>query len=457
MDVQARAVEDNPSDDARGPTALAPLFGTRRLAAERTGQLLGEYKASELRLARNFPECRNMSKEELEDLYQETALALLDRRFQREEHLRNALREGIKHRALNLHRDERRRQEILDQTGARSHVMAQIDEDAYSPEHVALAHQDRAIVSEFLTELTQLEQRVFWLHAEGMQYRAIAPVLGIATTEARNASRACERKRQRFQLLYDTGRLCGYRATTIQALQSGETRSEELAQRAFAHLDACPSCRAEHKTNAMRLRRSFRDQAAALLPVPALAGHLGWLTKLAIRTRALQHRLTDGSPLGQGAVRERAAALLAGGGGAKLAAGAITIAVIAGGTIGATHALHDHPQAHHPHTRAPSPVAAPSPSPPPAARAVDLVQGPTAALTGARTPKHSLRTPARRTTASRRHALPSHRRAAPLELSTRREPGGFAYLGVPTDTTSTPRVSEAAHTATRSAGGPFSP
>jgi RNA polymerase sigma factor (sigma-70 family) len=456
MDVQSHSVEDQPSHGTReGPSALAPRFGARRLAVERAGQLLGEYKASELRLARGFPECRNLSKEELEDLYQETALALLDRRFQREEHLRSALREGIKHRALNLHRDERRREEILDHTGARSHVMAQIDQDAYSPEHVALIHQDRTIVAEFLTELTHVEQRVFWLHAEGMQYRAIAPVLGIPTTQARNASRSCERKRQRFQLLYDTGRLCGYRASTIHALQSGETTSEELAARAFAHLDACPTGRTDQKTNARRLRRSFRDQAAALLPLPALAGHLGWLTKLGTRTRELQHRLTTGSsPLGQGAVRERAAALIAGGGaGAKLAAGVVTVAVIAGGSIGATRAL-EHPRARHPRHAPPSTIAV---APVPAATPAALVQAPSApSLTGTSTRRATrARVPNRRSRPKR--TFPGAHRAVPLATSARREPGGFAYLGVPTNTSAPASTATSARPATHSAGGAFSP
>jgi RNA polymerase sigma factor (sigma-70 family) len=451
MDVQARTVEGKSPDGARrGPTALAPRLGVRRLTSERTGQLLGEYKASELHLARNFPECRNMSKEELEDLYQETALALLERRFQREEHLRSALREGIKHRALNLHRDERRRQEILNHTGARSHVMAQIDEDSYSPEHVALVHQDRAIVSEFLTELTQLEQRVFWLHAEGMRYRAIAPVLGIPTSEARNASRACERKRQRFQLLYDTGRLCGYRATTIQVLQSGETTSEELAQRAFAHLDACPSCRAAHKTNAMRLRRSFQGQAAALLPpIPLITGRLGWLTRLDIRLRSLQHRL----PFAQGSVRERAAALLASAGAtAKVAAGVVTVAVIAGGTIGATRAL-EHPRAHHPRHALPDTIVI---AHVPAATPAALVQTPSAPLTGTSTHRATRsHLPTRRS--SPRRTFPSAHRTAPLATTARREPGGFAYLGVPTNTSAPASTATSARPAPHSAGGPFSP
>ena len=452
MDVRSRTVEGKPPDDTPGSTALAApnaltrAFGGRRLAAERAGQLLGEYKASELRLARSFPECRNLSKEELEDLYQETALALMDRRFQREEHLRSALREGIKFRALNLHRDERRREEILNHTGAHTNVMAQTSQDAYSPEQIALIHEDRLIADEFTTELSEDERRVFRWMVEGLQYRAIASVLEIPVNEARKTSRSCERKCKRFQLLYDTGRLCGYRADTIQALQSGESTSEELAASAFAHLNGCRRCRIQHKTNARRLRRSFRDQAAALLPGPVVAGHLGWLTRLDIRLRSLQHRL----PLVQGGVRERAAALLAGGGATtKLAlVGVATVAVIAGGTIGATHAL-EHPQTHHhQHTL---PIAA---SPVPAATPADLVQGPTTPLTGARSPKHAGRTPHHQATTGSRHVPPGIRRAVPLQASTRREPGGFAYLGPPD--TSAPPSAQPAPTTTHD-GGPFSP
>src|ERR1019366_928692 len=161
--------------------------------------------------------------------------------------------------------------------------------------------------------------------------------------EARNTARSCERKRERFQLLYDTGRLCGYRAQTILALQNGEATSEVLAERAFAHLESCGHCRLEHRTNAKRLRRSFRDQAAALLP-PVFIGHLGWLSRLGLRARLLLHRLgIDTVPVGQGGVRERAVALLAGGGvGAKVAVGVVTVGVLAGGAV-ATHVLEQSP------------------------------------------------------------------------------------------------------------------
>jgi RNA polymerase sigma factor (sigma-70 family) len=306
--------------------------------AEWVGQVLGEWQAPELRIARGFAECRGLGAEQLEDIYQETAVALLNRPYGSEEHLRNALRHGIKHRALNMHRDTRRRAQILQQSAPNMQRIAEASESQAGPEEAALQDQDRLIVREFLTELDELEQRVFWLIAEGMRYRAIAPVLSIPVNEARNASRSCERKRERFQLLYDTGRLCGYREATIRSLQAGELTGEELARRAFAHLDACAQCRAEHKTNSRRLGRTFQDQLAAVLPLPAL---VGWMA----RWRRPWPRA--GSHIG-GLLRERTAALMGADAGAKLTAGVATVAVVAGGTIGATRAMqHPATRPHH--------------------------------------------------------------------------------------------------------------
>jgi RNA polymerase sigma factor (sigma-70 family) len=305
--------------------------------AEWVGELLGEWQPTEVRVARGFAECRGLNSEQLEDIYQETAIALLNRPYGSEEHLRNALRHGIKHRALNMHRDTRRRAQILQQSAPSMQRIAEARENQAGPEEAALQDQDRLIVREFLTELDELEQQVFWLIAEGRRYRAIAPILGIAVNEARNASRSCERKRERFQLLYDTGRLCGYRAATIHALRAGELTGDELARRAFAHLEACANCRAEHQTNAKRLGRSFGEQVAALLPLPALQGSLSWLHRPWSRA---------GAHVGCG-VRERVAALVgAGGAGAKLTASVATVAVVAGGTVGATHVLEHHARTH---------------------------------------------------------------------------------------------------------------
>ncbi|MFI4984913.1 MAG: RNA polymerase sigma factor [Solirubrobacterales bacterium] len=417
------------------------------LTYEQIGQALGAWQMHELLVVSRFPECHRLSTPQLEDIYQEATEALLRRRFHSEEHLRNALYAGIKHRARHVYRDERRREEILQESGERLHVLMDAGEQA-NPERIALIHEDRWIVSEFLAELSEDEREVFGWLAEGMKYRRIAALIGMETNLARNAARSCERKREQFQLLYDTGRLCGYRAATIHALQSGEATSAELAARAFAHLEGCAHCRAEYKTNARRLRRSFQGQAAALLPFPVLLARFGWLSRSIVRARMLHHRLIpEGAPLGSGGVRERAAALVAGGGATAkvIAAGVATVAVV-GGTIGASHVLDQAPAQHRHPARA---VATPAPS----TTAAPPVAATTRAAPGARPHQsgrssHGGRRPA--------HAVSRTYNGAASGASVTREPGGFAYLGVPTGST-TAAPSTSAHTASQSGGGPFSP
>lgn len=456
MDVRLRrSGAGGPNGRRGGPLTLPRVPGSGPgLSYEQVGQALGEWQAHELRIVARFPECRGLSAQQLEDIYQETAEVLLGRRFQREEHLRNSLYEGIKHRARHLYRDERRREEILQERGGRLDVAVNTDVDDVTPERAALLHEDRWIVAEFAAELIEDERRVFGWLAEGMKYRGIAALLGWDVNRTRNAARSCERKREHFQLLYDTGRLCGFRAATIRAMQAGEATSEELAARAFAHLEGCAHCRAEHRTNARRLRRTFQGQAGALLPLPAILGRLGWPSRAALRARMLQHRLIpDGSPLTPGGARERAVALVAGGGAAAKAAITVaTVAVIAGGTIVATHEL-DHTSTPHPH-RAVAGAAAP------ARRAPAITNQATGPLVS---PIASRRTPPPH--AGHRRPAPGHvvsarpHRTGATSASVQREPGGFAYLGVPTTTTTAPvapaQIARASED--QSGGGPFSP
>jgi RNA polymerase sigma factor (sigma-70 family) len=133
-------------------------------------------------------------------------LALLERRFQNEEHLRNALRLGIRHRALHLHRDRRRRGEILSENARAILRVAEGTQRLAWPEDAALRAADKSIVNDFASELDDLERRIFALTGDGMRYRAIAARLGIPVNDARQAYRSYERKRQRFEILYDAGR-----------------------------------------------------------------------------------------------------------------------------------------------------------------------------------------------------------------------------------------------------------
>jgi hypothetical protein len=433
---------------------LADGQGRRRaFGSQRPGEILGEWQKRELRIARGFAECRGLSTEQLEDLYQETAEALYARVYDSEEHLQRALRDGIKKRARRLHRDERRHGRIVAQGAPVFRFMAEARAREDAPEQAALAREDRLIAREFTTELTAQERRVFAGLVEGMAYRAIATALKIEENEARKIARACERKRERFQVLYDTGRLCGYRAETIQALTNRQSTSEELAERAFAHLESCAHCRLAHKTNATRLRRSFRDQAAVLLP-PLFVGNLGRLARLGMRGRLLLHRLgIENAPLGQGTVRERAVALLAGGGvGAKVAAGVLAVGVIAGGTV-ATHVLEHSPAPHRHHaasTAALAPRNAAAPSRPLSALAPAPFNGaarPRVHTSGGGGSRH----------AAGRHKTSVHRTAI-VDAADVREPGGFAYLGVPQERAASAATAHAASVSEdQSGGGPFSP
>lgn len=450
MDVRVRRSESAGPNGRRGGLLTLPRVpGTGPgLSYEQVGQALGEWQERELLIASRFPECRGLRAEQLEDVYQETTEMLLGRRFHNEEHLRNSLYAGIKHRARHLYRDERRRDAILQERGARLHV-SDGEADQVTPERAALLKEDRWIVAEFAAELSEDERRVFGWLAEGMKYRGIAAALGWEVNRARNAARSCERKREQFQLLYDTGRLCGFREATIRTLQAGEATSDELAARAFAHLEGCAHCRAEHHTNARRLRRTFQGQAAALLPFPALVGRLGWLSRAALRARMLQHRLMpDGSPFGPGGARERAAALLAGGGAAaKAAATVATVAVIAGGAVVATSG-----QSHRAAPRRSRAVPASAP----ATQLSTTVSHPTAARLVSPTRPRRARARGR---SAPGHAVTRHPRLSrATSASAQREPGGFAYLGVPTTSSApvqparTARASEG-----QSGGGPFSP
>lgn len=409
MDVRAQEHStERPPEGRRTrlrPRRLSPGI---RDEAQWVGELLGQWRVYEVRLSATYRECYGLDRDQLEDLYGEVTLEMLARRhFKSELHLQRSLRQALKLRAKRTHRDAKTHRALLEANAARIGSGAARVDGQDGAEAVALGRQDRLIAWEFMTELTPQEQPVFALLSEEMSWRAIATRLQIPENEARTLTRACERKRKRFQLLYNSGRLCGFRSETIKALQSGETTSLELARSAFAHLDSCPLCRAENKTNASLLRARFQEQILVLLPLPALAKPLGWLQRTNIRARLLLYRHASSLPPGGpgGGVRERVAALAASGGAAvKVAVGVATIAAVAGTSI-ATHVLSPHPA----HTRAHAAVLAPAATPTNSASSASASHAPLL------------------TTGARRHASKTASRTAGRQY----EPGGFAYLGVP--------------------------
>ena len=134
MEVQ----KPRPGDPAGANRQPKPAPGARGLDPAQVGQRLGEWQKAELRLARSFPECRGVGRAQMEDLYQDTMLVLLDRPYNDEQHLRNALRWGIKHRALHLHRDERRRGEILTARAPELQLVAEGRAEEHTPEQAAV-------------------------------------------------------------------------------------------------------------------------------------------------------------------------------------------------------------------------------------------------------------------------------------------------------------------------------
>lgn len=452
MEVQSDQTEGKGAVCTRGQAWSIGASGLGRPSrTEYVAGLLEQWRSRELRASRRWMECRGLSHEQLEDIYQEVALIVLEREYHDDEHLRYAVRWGIRMRARNMRRDQLRHEEILAGSEPELRLASTARQELEQPERQTLAEQDRLVAWEFLTELNGLEKQALGLVLDGMGYQRIAGKLGIEVNEARRATRAAQRKLERFRVLYSTGRMCRYREATILALQRGEKTSEALAQGAVIHLESCARCRSEHKTSAERLRRRFQDHAAALLPGPMLSAHSRWFVRLGARARIAQHRLLiDGLPYGNGGVRARVGALLTGSGvTAKIATGAASLAVVAGTAVGVTHALH-HATTRSPHDLASVAVAAER------STGAQLLPASFASLrphSGAGLAYWPKRT---RPAGSGRVVAPPRLQRRDSSNIRQHEPGGFAYLGVPVRAT---QASLARHIASegQSGGGLFSP
>jgi DNA-directed RNA polymerase specialized sigma24 family protein len=238
--------------------------------------LLALWRTRETWIARQFRACGGASPSEVEDIYDTTVAALIERgeSYESVEHLRGALHRGIKMRALRLHRDHSVRLRAL------RHASPFIEGDGQErawrsqPERALIAREDDVIVGEFIAELNPLERRVFALVADGRSWCAIATALDLPETEARTLTRACECKRARFLSLYSTGRLCGYRSATIGSLLAGRIDGELAVGKALAHLRHCRTCQARHHTDAAGLRAAFDARVLSVLPPLACAGRV---------------------------------------------------------------------------------------------------------------------------------------------------------------------------------------
>lgn len=376
-----------------------------------TPVLLAQWRSRELWTARQFRACWGSSLAEIEDMYDATIAALVEKNeeYESPEHLRAALHRGIKLRALRLHRDREVHEKALEHAAPAIEAAGQDRAWREEPERALLAREDDAIVGEFIAELTDIERQVFTLVADGRSWRAIATALSLPETEARTLTRTCERKRSRFLTLYETGRLCGYRSQTIGSLLSGKDDSDRAVGQALAHLRHCHDCQIRHKTDAMSLRAAFDARALSVLPLPIYTGsHSSLLEQLqATASRLVRFFQRISTP--QAGVRERTLEVAAGtSASAKLAAGITSVLLLAGGAVGvatithpARHHNRSHPVAVHPRPIAPTA---------PVRRAVPHTRA---------APRQSLR-----------------RLPRPSEQHT---PGGFSYLGATPPPTSRPK------------------
>lgn len=314
------------------------------LSTSEVWELLGQWRDRELAFARGYDECAGLSAEQLEDLYQDVALRLHRQRFTSDAYLRHVARVQLRRLALNAHRDEGARREILGARAPGIHALQQARALEDNPESRVIANEDLQVVHEFLRELSAKERKAFcYAQEHNAGYESVAVQLGIPTNEVRRLLLEAERKLERFAIIYQAGRLCGYRSQTIKLIKEGRSTSRELLERATVHLERCPACRAEHNTNSERLHATFQRQvAAAILPLPA--------SSLLQRAPELLHQIPEraGRVPRQLAMHGRLAALYSGEGTATKLARLAAAAALAGGTVAATHTITSALSNHHP-------------------------------------------------------------------------------------------------------------
>ena len=219
-----------------GAHPLAP----GRSARPRVGQALGEWQRGELRLARSLPGVpRPRPRAARGHLPGNDARAAGA--------LRTTARSTCATRCAGGSSTARFTCTATSAAGARSSTqrtpeLALAAEDASEsarPEHAAvLANEDRLIVAEFMTELSELERRVFAWMAEGMRYRAIAPVLQISGQRGAQSARVPVSASASASSCCTTPAGCAAIARTRSgAAGTARAPARSSPQRAFAHLE----------------------------------------------------------------------------------------------------------------------------------------------------------------------------------------------------------------------------
>lgn len=214
------------------------------------------------------------------------------------------------------------------------------------PFDVVEMREQLARAADFMAALSAFERRVVVVMAvSGGGVKLAARTLGVPIKTVRAAARSADEKLEQVAVIAAAGRMCSYRYPAIVAEASG-LATEDQAQAARAHIEACMSCEQLYVglCREMRERKWQRRAAAAVLPAPMLTvgGHGGGLGRLGAY---IANRPVGGS----GGNAERVAGVLGGGGIAKAAAAGTAIVVAGGALTG--HFVHaiagGHTSAHH--------------------------------------------------------------------------------------------------------------
>jgi hypothetical protein len=179
------------------------------------------------------------------------------------------------------------------------------------PFDVVELREQMARAADFMAALSAFERRVVVIMAVSSGgVKLAARMLGVPVKTARAAARSADEKLDQVAVIAAAGRMCSYRYPAILAEASG-LASEDQAQAARAHVEACGSCRRLYVglCREMRERKWQRRAAAAILPAPMLpvGRHGGGLGRLGAY---IANRPVGGG----GGNAERVAGVLGGGG-----------------------------------------------------------------------------------------------------------------------------------------------
>src|SRR3954451_2008973 len=210
----------------------------------------------------------SVTPEDAEDAYQRALEILLTKApSTSEDDLVPWLKTVVKHEAFAVRKQRRRHMPVSalgddDEDPAEPVAPSSTDEEAERYERLRLG-------AEALQQLKPQEMRALLLKAEGLSYQEIQDETGWTYTKV---NRCITEGRKAFVDRVrgiESGAECERLAPLLSALADGEASAEDMAA-LRPHLRGCLACRSTR-----REYRATPARLAALVPVAALAGHVG--------------------------------------------------------------------------------------------------------------------------------------------------------------------------------------